>query len=445
MVKFIDLFAGMGGTRIGFEQACAQLGIESQCVFTSEIKPYAESLYKHNFHNEHVSGDITKISSDEIPEFDYLLGGFPCQAFSSAGKQHGFNDARGTLFFEIARILKDKKPQGFLLENVEGLVTHDRKDPSKKIGNTLEKILEILESLNYKVAWDVLDASDFGVPQKRKRIYIIGRLNSTPNIDKFKKSKSTLSKILEEGLPCQKTEFRDRLLTLYTKKELFGKSIKDKRGGATNIHSWDLELKGEVNAIQKNLLSELLKQRRKKTWAESKGIVWMDGMPLTLDEIFSFFNHIPKLELKNLLDDLVKKKYVRFEHPKKKITLENGTSKREQDSSIPAGYNIVTGKLSFELNKILDPKSIANTVVATETDRLGVIDHGGIRNLSTRECLRLFGFPDHYQSNIEQKYLYDLIGNTVVVPVIHAVSLRLLADEIPNKENNKKSVQVELF
>lgn len=445
MVKFIDLFAGMGGTRIGFEQACAQLGIESQCVFTSEIKPYAESIYKHNFHNEHVSGDITKISSDEIPDFDYLLGGFPCQAFSSAGKQHGFNDARGTLFFEIARILKDKKPKGFLLENVEGLVTHDRQDPSKKIGNTLETILEILESLNYKVAWNVLDASDFGVPQKRKRIYIIGRLNSKPNLDNFKRSRSTLSKILEEGLPCQKTEFRDRLLTLYTKEELFGKSIKDKRGGETNIHSWDLELKGKVNSTQKQLLSELLKQRRKKTWAESKGIVWMDGMPLTLDEIFSFFNHIPKSELKDLLDDLVDKKYVRFEHPKKKINLENGTSKREQDPSIPAGYNIVTGKLSFELNKILDPNSIANTVVATETDRLGVIDHAGIRNLSTRECLRLFGFPDNYQSNIEQKDLYDLIGNTVVVPVINAVSLRLLADEIPSKKTQKESIQEELF
>lgn len=450
MVKFIDLFAGMGGTRIGFEQACAQLGIESKCVFTSEVKPYAISLYKNNFNNEEVYGDITKISSDQIPDFDYLLGGFPCQAFSSAGKKHGFNDARGTLFFEIARILKDKKPKGFLLENVEGLVTHDKRDPKKNIGNTLETILEILESLSYKVTWSVLDSSNFGVPQKRKRIYIAGRLDSKPNLENFKKSKSTLSDILEQGLPCKKTEFRDRLLNLYTKEELFGKSIKDKRGGKTNIHSWDLELKGKVSLLQKQLLSELLKQRRKKTWAESKGIDWMDGMPLTLDEIFLFFNHTSKAELKNLLDDLVDKKYLRFEHPKKKVTLENGTSKREQDSSIAAGYNIVTGKLSFELNKILDPNSIANTVVATETDRLGVIDHDGIRNLSTRECLRLFGFPDSYHSNIEQKDLYDLIGNTVVVPVIRSVSLRLLNKEHNQEENEEgfqkeKPVQAELF
>ena len=135
LFKFIDLFAGLGGTRIGFEQACEELGINSKCVFTSEIKEYAVDIYKKNFSNEDVSGDITKVNEKNIPDFDFLLGGFPCQAFSAAGKREGFGDSRGILFFDVARIIKEKKPKGFLLENVEGLVTHDK-------GQTLKIILK---------------------------------------------------------------------------------------------------------------------------------------------------------------------------------------------------------------------------------------------------------------------------------------------------------------
>ncbi len=126
-ITFIDLFAGLGGTRIGFEQACTEHNLKAECVFTSEIKPYAVKIYEHNFSGDMVHGDITKIKETEIPDFDFLLGGFPCQAFSNAGKRAGFDDARGTLFFDVVRILKEKKPKGFLLENVEGLVSHDKK------------------------------------------------------------------------------------------------------------------------------------------------------------------------------------------------------------------------------------------------------------------------------------------------------------------------------
>ncbi|MFA0320392.1 DNA (cytosine-5-)-methyltransferase [Vibrio sp. 10N.222.55.A3] len=426
MIKFIDLFAGMGGTRVGFEQACEQLNIEAECVFTSEIKPYAVDIYKHNFNNEFVHGDITSINEDDIPDFDFLLGGFPCQAFSSAGKRHGFNDTRGTLFFDIARILKSKKPKGFLLENVEGLVTHDRQNAKDKTGNTLDMIIDVLVELGYSVSWKVLNSSDFGVPQKRKRIYITGTLHAKPDLDYFSPLKSKLSSVLEQGKECENTPFRDKLLELYSPDFLAGKAIKDKRGGVNNIHSWDLELKGPLNDTQKELMAKLLKERRRKVWAEEIGIDWMDGMPLTLEQIHTFFNKISLDDLQALLSDLVQKDYIKFEHPKALVKNEQGIKSRVPDESKPKGYNIVTGKLSFELNKILDPNDEVNTIVATETSKLGVLDIDGIRTLTDRECLRLFGYPDWYSVNISQKNLYDLIGNTVVVPVIKEVAFRAL-------------------
>lgn len=425
-LKFIDLFAGLGGTRIGFEQACEEIGLVSECVFTSEIKSHAIEIYKHNFNGEEVYGDITKVDECDIPAFDYLLGGFPCQAFSNAGKRHGFEDTRGTLFFDLARIIKHHKPTGFLLENVDGLVTHDKKNKEDSIGNTLATIISTLEGLGYYVSWKVLNSKDFGVPQARKRVYIVGNRTKKPQLDGFEKVNREFKDIKEEGLSALETKFTDRLLNLYASpKELMGKAIKDKRGGENNIHSWDLELKGELSSEQKKLLSILLKERRKKKWADIIGIVWMDGMPLTLDQIYSFFSHLDKDVLEQLLEDLVCKKYLRFEHPKDQVT-RDGKTQREPVDSKPKGYNIVTGKLSFELNKILDDNSIAPTIVATEADRLGVIDNDKIRRLSERECLRFFGFPESYQINIANAQLYDLVGNTVVVPVIKEVAKKVI-------------------
>lgn len=162
--RFIDLFAGIGGIRIGFESA------GGHCVFSSEFDKDACITYEANF-GEHPSGDITQISAKEIPDFDILLGGFPCQAFSIIGKKEGFsNETCGTLFFEIERILKKKKPSAFMLENVKNLVSHDK-------GKTFRVIKSHLEALGYNVFSKVLNALDYGVPQKRERIFIVGFLD----------------------------------------------------------------------------------------------------------------------------------------------------------------------------------------------------------------------------------------------------------------------------
>jgi DNA (cytosine-5)-methyltransferase 1 len=427
-VKFIDLFAGLGGIRLGFEKAFKYAGLETECVMTSEIKPYAVKTLKHNFGHEFLAGDIFEISNEFIPEFDFLLGGFPCQPFSAGGKRQGFLDTRGTLFFEIERILREKKPYGFILENVEGLVKHDLENKNDKIGRTLKTILHTLENdLGYKTSWKVFDSLEFGLPQSRKRIFIVGtkdeKIDLTGNEPRFK----ALESVLEKGLPTLKSDFIDKLLSHFSLEDLYGKSIKDKRGGDNNIHSWDIEIKGSVSKQQAEILNQLFKQRRKKQWAEEIGIDWMDGMALTLEQINTFID-LPKKQLKTLLEDLTSKGYLKFEHPKKlvKIQTENGIStSREYDETKPKGYNIVTGKLSFEINKVLNPKDIAPTLVATDVSRLAVPDGNGLRKLTIREGLRLFGYPEWYEIPTKEYDAFDLLGNTVAVPVVEFVANKL--------------------
>ena len=420
MIKFVDLFAGIGGIRKGLEQAIIANGEEPVCVFTSEIKPSAIDVLRQNHPNEDICGDITKVDAATIPDFDILCAGFPCQAFSAAGKRKGFADARGTLFFDVERILREKKPKGFILENVEGLVNHDK-------GKTLSTIIEHLNVLGYKVNHKVLNSKYFGIPQERKRIYIVGTFKEAPNLEGFPIVKSTLEDILETGKPTLNTKFTNLLLSKYSIHELYGKSIKDKRGGVNNIHSWDLDIKGETSQKEKNLLNLILTERRKKKWAKIYKIDWMDGMPLTKDMIASFYFDD---DLDCLLESLVTKGYLVYEHPKKKVTKVNEAGiesfYREQDETLPKGYNIVTGKLSFEINKILDPAQVAPTLVAMDMVKQVVPDGNGLRKLTLREGLRMFGYPEDYQFNVREKEGFDLLGNTVVVPVIEAVCERLL-------------------
>lgn len=435
-VRFIDLFAGLGGIRLGFETAFQGLGFQTECVMTSEIKPYAVKTLQHNFKHDYFVGDIFKVGNSEIPDFDFLLGGFPCQPFSAGGKRQGFVDTRGTLFFEIERILREKKPYGFILENVEGLVKHDLEKKNNEIGRTLATILHKLQDdLGYTVSWKVFDSLEFGLPQSRKRIFIVGTkdqyLDLNGNQPRFKPLKS----VLETGLDTIKSDFVEKILSHFELKDLYGKSIKDKRGGDNNIHSWDIGLKGNVTEEQSLLLNRLFKERRKKHWAEEIGIDWMDGMALTLSQIQSFHNSTEK-ELKNMLEDLTRKGYLKYEHPKKlvKEQTENGIKTyRVSDETKPRGYNIVTGKLSFEINKILDPNDIAPTLVATDVSRLAVPDGNGLRRLTIREGLRLFGYPEWYQIPTKEYDAFDLLGNTVAVPVVGFVASKLAANYVESE------------
>lgn len=170
-VRYIDLFCGIGGFRIAAGQTAGELGLNAACVLSSDIDRDCRRAYEANF-GDPPAGDITLIHEDEVPDHEILLGGFPCQPFSICGDMKGFDDIRGTLFFDIARILRKKRPKAFLLENVKLLVGHNG-------GKTLAVILKTLRDLGYRTDFKVLNALDFGLPQKRERVFLVGFLEES--------------------------------------------------------------------------------------------------------------------------------------------------------------------------------------------------------------------------------------------------------------------------
>ena len=213
-LKFIDLFAGIGGIRIPFDE----LGYE--CVFSSEWDKKACETYRANF-GEMPHGDITKIDEKDIPPFDICLAGFPCQAFSIMGKMQGFADTRGTMFFEVERILKYHKPRAILLENVKQLVSHDK-------GRTLQIILEHLDLLGYHVKYRVLNALDFGLPQKRERVIIIGfrdqKLTEKWSFD-FEPKAYNLASVLEDDSQVDSSLYASEMIREKRRNSVIGKDV----------------------------------------------------------------------------------------------------------------------------------------------------------------------------------------------------------------------------
>lgn len=162
-IKYFSMFSGIGGFEYGMELS----DYEFECIGFSEIDEYAKGIYQRHYPNHTNFGDATRIRTEDLPNFDFLVGGFPCQSFSIAGRREGLNDTRGTLFFEIARILKDKEPKCFLLENVRNLLSHDK-------GNTFKTIIRVFSEMGYDVQWKVYNSRNHGVCQNRERIFIVG-------------------------------------------------------------------------------------------------------------------------------------------------------------------------------------------------------------------------------------------------------------------------------
>lgn len=179
-IKYLSMFSGIGNFETGINNYINKLTnedekkygkIRAECIGYSEIDKWAKGIYQCHFPKHNGFGDAKKIKTKQIPKFDLLISGFPCQSFSICGLRKGFDDTRGTLFFELARILKEKKPRMFLFENVPGLVFHNK-------GSTIKEIIRILTEMGYSIEFRILNSSNFGVPQSRKRIYIVGHLRN---------------------------------------------------------------------------------------------------------------------------------------------------------------------------------------------------------------------------------------------------------------------------
>lgn len=413
MIKYIDLFAGVGGIRLGVSQALSKQGIESKCVLSSEINEKACETYQLNF-GEHPSGDVKLI--DEVEPFDLLLGGFPCQPFSYAGKRMGFGDTRGTLFFEIERLLEKYHPKAFLLENVRGLYTHDG-------GRTFKTIMDKLHSLGYGT-YDLLqNSSNFGVPQNRVRLYIVGILGEKPlmklrtdlgasDSHKYKQNSQELSLFEEKTRCCVGDVLEENVDEKYYCSEKFqnmlhgavgddltvlhGYRLIDYRGGQS-LHSWELGMKGKCSDAEIRFMNSLILNRRKPIFGRDQ-----DGKKLTLEQIKTFYTE-PDVE--EVIAKLIEKRYLQVNDGK---------------------YNPVCGNMSFEVFKFLDPDSISVTLTSSDANRLGVIQHNRARHITPRECARLQGFPDTFKLHPIDTWSYKQFGNSVSVPVIEAVFAEFL-------------------
>ncbi|MFA7230012.1 MAG: DNA (cytosine-5-)-methyltransferase [Victivallaceae bacterium] len=415
MIKFIDLFCGTGGIRLGVEQAFAESGIAVKCVKSAEIDKKACETYQLNF-NENPYCDVHEI--DNLSHFDVLLAGFPCQSFSYAGKQLGFSDTRGTLFFEVERILKKHKPRLVFLENVRGLTTHDK-------GKTFKTILNSLESLGYHVQYRLLNSSNYGIPQNRVRIYIIAYLDENPIITlpddlgatdshdfqdystslflygdyTFKNVKDILEENPDKKYDCSEWFVEKLRKTLEDNLDkIHGIRLIDTRHG-NSIHSWDIGIKGECSKEEIFFMNSLISNRRKHIFGTHQ-----DGKPLTKEQISTFYTNE---NLDKVIDSLLEKGYL---------------SKKDDK------YNPVCGNMSFEVFKFLDPNSISITLTASDSHKLGIYHNGRIRRLTPRECARLQGYPDWYKLHPEDQYAYKQLGNAVSVPVIKKLFVDFLSN-----------------
>lgn len=406
MIKYIDLCSGIGGFRVALE---SMDNIESKCVLSADIKQDAIDTYNLNFNENNKVTDIYNLKNEDIESFDLLCAGFPCQPFSSAGQKKGFSDKRGGMIFKIIDICKYHKPSFVLLENVYNLMALEN-------GNCIKKIKQLFQDIGYMVNFKKLNSCDFGCPQSRERVYIVCTKDKIFDFENINyKENVNLTTIIDysNNKTNLNSEFCEKILELHKESPIFGCKIGDKRGGKNNIHSWDIGFNGKLNKDEKELINKIMLNRRKKHWAEKKKIVWMDGMPLTYEEITTFYKHN---DLKKMLDNLVALKYLRLEKPKDLVD-----GKRVYKEELPEGYNICKGKLSFPISKILDPNDISPTLTATDSHKLAVIiNDSTIRNISSMEMKKICGFPDSFL--IPENVNYgDLFGNMATPPVIKEI------------------------
>ena len=420
--KFIDLFSGVGGFRIPLEK------LGGECVAYSEIDKNAIEVYQQNFNtkNEIFLGDITNVK--EIPKADLIVGGVPCQAWSVAGKKKGFDDPRGKLWEDSIRLVKKNKPKAFIFENVKGLY-----DPRNK--GALDLIISEFKKCGYDVFHKVLNAYDFGLPQNRDRLFIVGFKKDQKVHFNFPKPLNK-SKTLIEVMDNLKIDKKHLIKQKFLPEKIFGTKIPfsrnrfqksdelndffifcDTRDGHTTIHSWDL-LKTTV--FEKKICMTILKNRRRKLYGE-----W-DGNPLSLKTLQTLIKELKSSDLKDLV--------------------EKNILNQEEDGR----YELANTKNSAGINGVyrvfLPQSDIFATITATENrDYIAtktitgkdpeeyksnflkeIFKKKNMRLISGRESGRLQGFPDKFKIHPNDKIAKKQFGNAVPTNVVYNVAKETL-------------------
>lgn len=433
---FVDLFAGIGGFRIPLEE------LGGKCLGFSEIDKKAIETYKNNFvdvnnEDEIELGSVTNWSKLPFENIDLIVGGVPCQSWSVAGKMRGFDDPRGKLWEDTIRIVELNQPKTFIFENVKGLI-----DPRNK--ESLGLIIESFEKVGYSVKYKLLNSYDFGLPQNRERIYIVGIRNDYAVKNKFQfpeneAKKSYLHEIIE-GLESESIVYEKEQLDPI---DLFGNKIPmsrnrfqktnelndffvfcDTRNGHTTIHSWDMI---ETTQREKRICLTILRNRRKQKYGNA------DGNPLSLDQLRELISDICEEELKTLID----KKILKFIEGK--------------------GYVFVNSKNSSGINGLyriyLPNSNIFSTLTATGTKDVialntvegktpeefrnnfikKIIKPEKYRGLTARESGKLQGFPEWFAFNKDERFAKKQFGNAVSTSVVRGVAEALIGLEIYGK------------
>lgn len=416
MIRYFDMFAGVGGFRTGLTRAGG-----FTCIGHCEIDKYANNSYRaaHSPHESEVYyPDAREIDEASMPGFDLLCAGFPCQSFSIAGKRKGFDDTRGTLFFEIARILRHKKPPYFLLENVPGLLSHDQ-------GRTFAVILDTLCELGYSVEWTVYNSAAFGVPQSRRRVFIVGYLNPEC-AGKILPDPETDPKALirvagrrqgytvydSEGLACTQTANTGGLgkgCGLY----LVGYNRKD---GITGERDEAITLQaGDFRGLNRN---------------QTQNAVFVDlcaGNPKVTEQARCVTADYGKAQMSKRKGELSGILETDTEPP---ILIKEATARGYKEAYEGDSINLAYAGMNTRRGRV--GKDIAHTLV-TGSDQ-GVVLKGRIRRLMPRECFRLQGFPedmiDRMLAVTSDAQAYKQAGNSVTVNVVEAIGRRLrMVDE----------------
>ena len=420
-MNFLDLFAGIGGFRLGMERA------RHKCVGFCEIDKFARSSYKamHNTENEIEYHDIKEVTNEEFRKLrgkvDVICGGFPCQAFSIAGKQLGFEDTRGTLFYEIARATKEIKPRYLLLENVRNLLSHDK-------GQTFTRILKILDELGYDVEWQVLNSKNFGVPQNRERVFIIGHLRG-----------GCTYKVFPIRGEDKEPDFESKINIIGNTKNPNGTSkgtrtiVHDKNSIVGALTATDYKEPKQVAIDHPNYI-KIKGYIAESKYRSTSQIYDVQGISLTLNTMQGGGRE-PKVAVPVLTPDRVEKRQNgrRFKtngEPMFTLTTQDrhGVLIKEANKQGVVLPQIIQKPHGFNKGGV---HNIAPTITKSSYQENNFLKTEGvsIRKLTPKECWRLQGFPDELfekaQAVNSNSQLYKQAGNSVTVNVIEEIAKRL--------------------